>query len=96
MSSTGATGVMQIEPATWRYIGANLAGPPPLSPASASDNVRAGALLVHSLLSATGGDSAMAAAGYYQGLDSVRAHGVFADTQPYVNSVMALRRRFGG
>jgi hypothetical protein len=38
----------------------------------------------------------MAAAGYYQGLASVQAHGMYADTQQYVNNVMALRQRFGG
>jgi LysM repeat protein len=96
VSSTGATGVMQIEPGTWSYIGQNLAGPPPLSPASASDNIRAGSLLLRSLLGQTGGDPAMAAAGYYQGLQSVRQHGLYADTQRYVNNVMALRSRFGG
>jgi soluble lytic murein transglycosylase-like protein len=96
VSSTGATGVMQIMPGTWNYIGQNLAGPPPLSPSSATDNIRAGTLLLHSLLGQTGGDPAMAAAGYYQGLQSVRQHGLFPDTQAYVNSVMALRQRFGG
>jgi LysM repeat protein len=96
VSRTGATGVMQIEPGTWSYIGSNLATPPPLSPASASDNVRGGVLLLHSLLDETGGDPALAAAGYYQGLASVRAHGMYADTQRYVASVMALRSRFGG
>jgi hypothetical protein len=38
----------------------------------------------------------MAAAGYYQGLSSVRQHGMYSDTQQYVNSVLALRRQFGG
>ncbi len=97
VSSTGATGVMQIEPGTWNYIGQNLAaGPPPLSPASAQDNVRAGVLLLRSLLDRTGGDPALAAAGYYQGLGSVQQHGMYSDTQQYVNDVMALRQRFGG
>jgi LysM repeat protein len=96
VSSTGATGVMQIMPGTWTYIGQNLAGPPPLSPTSAADNIRAGSLLLHSLLNATGGDAAMAVAGYYQGLQSVRQNGVFSDTQAYVNNVMALQQRFGG
>jgi N-acetylmuramoyl-L-alanine amidase len=96
VSATGATGVMQIMPSTWSYIGENLAGPPPLSPTSASDNIRAGSLLLHSLLDATGGDAATAVAGYYQGLQSVRQNGVFPDTQAYVNNVMALRQRFGG
>jgi LysM repeat protein len=96
VSSTGATGVMQIMPGTWNYIGANLAGPPPLSTTSASDNIRAGSLLLHHLLQQTGGDPAMTAAGYYQGLQSVRQNGLYPDTQAYVNSVMALRQRFGG
>jgi LysM repeat protein len=96
VSSSGATGVMQIEPGTWNYIGANLAGPPPLSPASASDNIRAGTLLLHSLLAQTQGNQALAAAAYYQGLQSVQTHGVYADTQRYVNDVMALQSRFGG
>jgi N-acetylmuramoyl-L-alanine amidase len=95
VSSTGATGVMQIEPGTWNYIQSNLGGPT-LAPGSASDNVRGGVLLLHSLLDQTGGDPAMAAAGYYQGLASVQAHGMYADTQQYVNNVMALRQRFGG
>ncbi len=96
VSPTGAVGVMQIMPSTWHWIGHNLAGPPPLSSASATDNIRAGSLLLHSLLSDTGGDAKMAVAGYYQGLQSVRAHGLYADTQAYVNSVLALRQRFGG
>jgi N-acetylmuramoyl-L-alanine amidase len=53
-------------------------------------------LMLHSLLNATGGDEAMAAAGYYQGLASVQQHGMYADTKNYVNNVMALARRFGG
>jgi N-acetylmuramoyl-L-alanine amidase len=96
VSHTGAVGVMQIMPSTWNWIGRNLAGPPPLSPTSATDNIRAGSLLLHSLLADTGGNDAMAVAGYYQGIQSVRAHGLYPDTQAYVNNVMALRQRFGG
>jgi LysM repeat protein len=96
VSSTGAVGVMQIMPSTWNWIGQNLAGPPPLQSSSATDNIRAGSLLLHSLLSDTGGNAAMAVAGYYQGLQSVRAHGLYSDTQAYVNNVLALQQRFGG
>jgi len=96
VSTTGAVGVMQIEPGTWNFIGQNLAGPPPLQPASASDNVRAGTLLLHSLLDQTGGNAAMAAAAYYQGMPSIRAHGILPSTQTYVNDVMSLEQRFGG
>jgi len=96
VSSTGAVGVMQIEPGTWDYIGQSLAGPPPLQPASAHDNIRAGSLLLHSLLADTGGDPALTAAGYYQGLQSVRQNGLYTDTQQYVNNVLALQQHFGG
>jgi LysM repeat protein len=96
VSPTGAVGVMQIEPGTWHYIGQNLAGPPPLQPASASDNVRAGTLLLHSLLNQTGGNAAMTAAAYYQGLPSIQAHGILPSTQQYVKDVMSLQSQFGG
>jgi len=96
VSSADARGVMQILPGTWDWIQHSLDTGAPLAPASAADNVRGGVLLLHSLLSSTGGDPAMAAAGYYQGLPSVQQHGLYPDTQQYVNSVLALERRFGG
>jgi LysM repeat protein len=97
VSSADARGVMQILPGTWQWIQQSLVvGEPPLAPASAADNVRGGVLMLRSLLSSTGGDPAMAAAGYYQGLPSVQQNGVYPSTQQYVNSVMALRSRFGG
>jgi N-acetylmuramoyl-L-alanine amidase len=97
VSSADARGIMQILPGTWAWIQHNLvAGAPALAPASAYDNVRGGSLLLHWLLQQTGGDPAMAAAGYYQGLSSVRQYGMFQDTKQYVQSVMALKARFGG
>jgi N-acetylmuramoyl-L-alanine amidase len=95
VSSTGAVGVMQIEPGTWSFI-QNLGPTPPLSPTSAQDNVRGGVLLLRSLLDQTGGDPGLAAAGYYQGLASVREHGLLPSTRKYVANVLALRDRFGG
>jgi soluble lytic murein transglycosylase-like protein len=96
VSSTGAIGVMQLEPATWNYVGRNLAGPPPLSPYSAQDNIRGGVLLLRSLLDQTGGNMSLAAAGYFQGLPSVQRNGLYRSTQQYVADVMALQRQFGG
>jgi LysM repeat protein len=97
VSSADARGVMQILPGTWDWIQHSLdTGGPALAPASAADNVRGGMLMLHSLLSSTGGDEAMAAAGYYQGLPSVTQHGVYRSTQQYVNNVLALERQFGG
>lgn len=95
VSSAGARGVMQILPGTWDWINASLA-PTPLSPDSATDNVRGGVLMLRSLLSATGGSPSMTAAGYYQGLPSVQRYGLFPDTQRYVKDVMALASSFGG
>jgi soluble lytic murein transglycosylase-like protein len=86
---------MQVMPGTWDWVNRNLA-PGPLDPASATDNVRAGSLYLAQLLKETGGDERMAAAGYYQGLASVRERGLFDDTRRYVDNVMALRGRFGG
>ena len=96
VSNDGAVGVMQILPGTWDWIQRTLTAGTALSPSSATDNVRGGVLMLHALLNSTGGDPALAAAGFYQGLASVQQNGMYADTQQYVNDVMALRQRFGG
>jgi LysM repeat protein len=97
VSSADARGVMQILPGTWEWIQRSLVpGASPLAPASATDNVRGGVLLLRSLLDSTGGNPALAAAGYYQGLPSVQQNGLYSDTQQYVNDVMSLAQRFGG
>jgi LysM repeat protein len=97
VSTADARGVMQILPGTWDWIQRTLVpGASPLAPASATDNIRGGVLLLRSLLNSTGGNPALAAAGYYQGLPSVEQNGMFPSTQQYVNNVMALASRFGG
>jgi soluble lytic murein transglycosylase-like protein len=95
VSSANARGIMQVMPGTWDWVNKNLATTP-LNPQSASDNVRAGSLYLAQLMRQTGGDKRLAAAGYYQGLSSVRARGMFDDTKQYVDNVMALSARFGG
>jgi LysM repeat protein len=94
VSSTGAVGVMQIEPGTWRNL--TSAGGLDLSMESAADNIRGGVALLRDLLVDTGGNETESIAGYYQGLRSVRARGMFADTRRYVRDVLALQSRFGG
>jgi LysM repeat protein len=96
VSSADARGIMQITPGTWDWIQHSLDTGAPLAPASAADNVRGGSIMLNWLLTQTGGDPAMAAAGYYQGLSSVRAKGMYTDTQAYVQNIMALRHHFGG
>jgi N-acetylmuramoyl-L-alanine amidase len=95
VSSADARGVMQIIPGTWDFIQRDLADHE-LDTSSARENVHAGVMLLAYLLRATGGDPAQALAAYYQGLESVRTSGVLPDTQRYVDTVMALRSRFGG
>jgi LysM repeat protein len=95
VSNADARGVMQILPGTWGWIQQTMTDGRPLASASAIDNVRAGVLLLRSLLISTGGDQALAAAAYIQGLTSVRRYGVFPATQAYVNDILALRQRFG-
>jgi LysM repeat protein len=95
VSVDNAVGVMQILPGTWSWINSALTPSDPLAPASASDNVRGGVLLLRSLLNSTGSDE-LAAAGYYQGLSSVQQYGMYPDTQQYVHDVMSLEQHFGG
>jgi LysM repeat protein len=95
VSSANARGVMQVMPGTWDWVQTNLAKRQ-LNPNLAIDNVGAGVLYLGHLLAETGGDQELAAAGYYQGLDSVRRIGMLPETRQYVNNVMALRARFGG
>jgi soluble lytic murein transglycosylase-like protein len=95
VSSANARGVMQVMPGTWDWVQRNLAQRQ-LDPSSAEDNVHAGTLYLGQLLKETGGDVATAAAGYYQGLGSVRKIGMLPETRRYVDNVLALRSRFGG
>lgn len=96
VSSANARGVMQIMPGTWDWVSKELAGGNPLNPNSAIDNVRAGVLYLRQLLQDFNGDQSLAAAAYYQGEGAVKSRGLYPETQAYVNSVNALRSRFGG
>jgi soluble lytic murein transglycosylase-like protein len=95
VSSANARGVMQVLPGTWDWVQQKLALRK-LDPANPIDNVGAGVLYLGNLLRETGGDPAMAAAGYYQGIGSVRRIGMLPETRRYVANVLALRSRFGG
>jgi LysM repeat protein len=90
VSSANAIGVMQVVPSSGRWA-STLVGRD-LNLLDTRDNVVAGVAILSSLTSSTSEETAVAA--YYQGLGSVRAHGMFADTRRYVADVLALRRRF--
>jgi LysM repeat protein len=95
ISPANARGVMQVMPGTWNWVQSNLSSTR-LDPASPTDNVKAGSLYLAHLLRETNGDPGLAAAGYYQGLASVRRIGMLPETRRYVANVLALRGRFGG
>jgi soluble lytic murein transglycosylase-like protein len=89
LSSAGAVGVMQVLPATGRwmslYVGRHL------NVYGLGDNVQAGVVLVRLLRGETTLRRAVGA--YYQGLGSVRRHGLYPSTRHYVRNVLALDRR---
>jgi soluble lytic murein transglycosylase-like protein len=95
VSPANARGVMQILPGTWSWVEGNIVRRR-IDPASPQENVHVGVLYLDRLIRDAGGDVRRGVAGYYQGPASVARNGLLADTQRYVDNVMALRSRFGG
>jgi LysM repeat protein len=93
VSSVGAIGAMQVMPGTGRFVADYLVHRA-LNLYDARDNVTAGVALLAVLLRETRGNARVAVAAYYQGLASVQARGMYADTRRYVANVLALRERF--
>jgi soluble lytic murein transglycosylase-like protein len=91
VSPVDAIGVMQVLPSTGRALSAGYHRK--LDLLKAEDNVLAGVLLLKQLVRATG-RADLALAGYYQGLGSVRAHGMLPQTHAYIRNVTVLRARF--
>lgn len=94
VSSTGAVGVMQLEPDTVDFVSTYLLGlAKPLDPRDPVANIRMGTRFLRYLLDSQGGDVDRALASYYQGLRSVREHGPLDETDRFVANVKALRGR---
>lgn len=89
VSPTGAVGVCQIEPAAAQTV-RGLLDDDNLDPRSASDNIEISAAYLRWLLDETGGNQSLTLAGYYQGLTSVRRHGILPVSRPYVTGITAL------
>lgn len=90
VSTANAVGVMQVIPSSGRWA-AGLVGRR-LDLLDAGDNVVAGVAILAALRAAAPEHVAVAA--YYQGLGSVRARGMYADTRRYVANVLTLRERY--
>lgn len=91
VSVANAIGTMQIVPTTGAWVSGVIGRR--LDLLNPRDNVTAGIVLLKVLTRSAATDKG-AIAGYYQGLQSVRANGMFADTKLYVASVQSLQRRF--
>jgi LysM repeat protein len=89
VSPAGALGVMQVMPATGRWM--SLYTGRPLHLRHLGDNITAGVMLIKVLRSQARPRRTMA--GYYQGAASVRRHGMYPSTRRYVASVVAIRKR---
>lgn len=90
VSVANAVGAMQLIPSsgTWasQLVGRHL------DLRDARDNVTAGVVILR-VLTRSADSTEEAIAGYYQGLASVEAKGMYADTRGYVSAVLAHRAR---
>jgi peptidoglycan hydrolase-like protein with peptidoglycan-binding domain len=89
-SPAGAWGVMQVMPATWRFVEDVLLGRS--VPRTANGNIRVGVTYLHHLLHQFGGVR-LALAAYHQGPAGVRRRGLYPETRVFVRNVLAVRRR---
>jgi LysM repeat protein len=90
VSPANAIGVMQVLPSSGAWAGELIDRR--LDLLDPQDNITAGVVLLATLTAHV--DEQTALAGYYQGLSSVRRHGMFADTRRYVATVRTLKIRF--
>lgn len=90
VSSTGARGVMQVMPATRRYVERVLIGR--RLPRTVDGNIHAGVAYLARQLRIFRPSVRRAVGAYYQGTAAVRRHGLYAETVRYVRTVLSLRR----
>lgn len=90
VSVANAVGAMQVIPSTGEWA-SQLAGRD-LDLLDPEDNITAGVLLLK-VLNQQASSSSDAIGGYYQGLASVEANGLYSDTKQYVANVKYLRKR---
>ncbi|MCU1692944.1 MAG: Lytic transglycosylase catalytic [Frankiales bacterium] len=91
-SGAGATGLVQLMPATARGLGVT-------DPTDAAQSLAGGAAYLKQQLDAFGGDAELALAAYNAGPTAVRRHGgvpPYAETQKYVTTVLDRYRSLGG
>ena len=90
VSSAGARGVMQVMPATRRYIEQVLIGR--RLPRTVDGNIHAGVAYLARQLRIFRPNVRRGVGAYYQGTRAVRRHGLYPETVRYVRTILALRR----
>jgi LysM repeat protein len=95
VSHAGAIGVMQLMPDTARWIGDVMLGQP-VDARDTRANISAGVRLLRHYLDRYDGDRALVLAAYYQGQRAVDRHGIYPVSRPYIASITALVKLFGG
>lgn len=90
VSSAGAIGAMQVLPSTARWMESY--ADRDLRLRTLRDNATAGVLLLDVLRDHTRSRRHQVGA-YYQGLGAVQRHGLYDETVPYVDNVLAIKER---
>jgi len=90
VSAVGARGVMQVMPATHRFVERVLVGR--RIPHSANGNIRVGILYLRHMLRLFNWNKRLALAAYYQGPKAVRRYGLFRESRVYVRAILSLER----
>ncbi len=95
VSHAGAVGVMQLLPATAEWVGDAMLRTS-VDIHDTRHNVRAGVRLLAHYLDRYDGSIDLVLAAYYQGQTAADRHGVYPVSRPYIASIKALVRLFGG
>lgn len=95
VSSAGAVGVMQLTPPTAHWVAGAMLGHR-IDLYDPRSNIQAGVMLLRHYLDRYHGDRSLTLAAYYQGQTAADRHGVYAVTRPYIASITALEKLFGG
>jgi hypothetical protein len=90
VSAVGARGVMQVMPATHRFVERVLVGK--RIPHSAGGNIRVGILYLRHMLRLFNWNKRLALAAYNQGPQAVRRYGLFRESRVYIRAILALER----
>ncbi|MGH9103511.1 MAG: transglycosylase SLT domain-containing protein, partial [Acidimicrobiales bacterium] len=94
VSSTGAIGIGQLEPATVDFVRQVLLADPALDPWNPDDNIEMSARFLRYLLDGTGWQLPSAVAAYYEGLQAEQAGFVDPTTPSYVHGILAYTQVF--